>query len=115
MSLDLYFRATRKVEVGSFNYTHNLGEMASKVSFGGGPTDTLYFLLWRPEERGIKQAGEMIVPLELSIGILEGDPKYFKTFNPSNGWGDYDTFLNFCKEVLQCCKENPDAEVEASR
>ena len=115
MSLDLYFHATRKVEVGQFNYTHNLGQMASQVQWGPEKTDTLYMLLWRPEELQITQAGGMIIALEESIRILESDPVFYKTFNPPNKWGDYDTFLGFCKEVLKCCKENPDAEVEASR
>lgn len=115
MSLDLYFRATRKVEVGSFNYTHNLGKMAGEVKYGHSLHDTLYYLLWRPEEIDITQAGQMIPHLEKSIEILENMPAFFKTFNPPNKWGDYDTFLGFCKEVLKCCKENPDAEVEASR
>ena len=40
------------------------------------------------------------------------NPDKYKTYNPPNGWGNYDIFLSFCKSVLRKCHEYPDAIIE---
>jgi hypothetical protein len=93
-------------KLSSFNITHNLNKMAEAVG--------LYKILWYPEEVGITSASQMIQPLEDGIKKLEADPEKYKVFNPSNGWGNYENLLNFCRSVLHCCREYPDAVIEAS-
>lgn len=107
MSLDLTFYAVRKIQVFETNITHNLNKMAEEAG--------IYEVLWRPEEIGISKAEQMIDLLEKGIQKMESDPEHFKTFDSPNGWGTYKNFLPWCKEVLEACKENPDAEVEAYR
>ena len=107
MSLDLYFRATRETEVGSFNITHNLNKMAMEAG--------IYEVLWRPEEIDITTAGQMIEPLEAGLAKLEANPSHFEQFNAENGWGLYKHFVPFVRKVLACCIENPDATVRACR
>jgi hypothetical protein len=58
----------------------------------------LYEHLWRPEEIGIATAGQLIEPLRDGLTRLESDPKRFKRFNPTNGWGDYEGLLEFVRE-----------------
>lgn len=94
-------------EVYSANITHNLGKMAVAAE--------IYKALWAPEELQITQARQLIPLLRAGLGNLHGDPNHFKTFNPSNGWGDYDGLVDFVTDYLAACEQNPDAEVEVSR
>lgn len=87
--------------------THNLNNMAKAVG--------LYEVLWRPEEIGISIASQMITPLENGIKELTANPEKYKVFNPPNGWGDYNIFVDFCKSVLHDCREYPDATIEVGR
>lgn len=112
MSLDVYLRATRKVEVYNANITHNLGKMAGEVACG---KHTLYEYLWRPEEIGIKQAGELIQPLREGVKELKEKADEYKKYDAENGWGTYEHFLPFVEKYLSACEEDPDAEVGVSR
>lgn len=107
MSLDVYLSAMRKTEVYSANITHNLGKMAEEAG--------IYQHLWRPEELGIKQAGELIMPLRAGLELLKSDPKRFKKFDSPNGWGLYVHFVPFVEKYLEACEQNPDSTVEVSR
>ena len=107
MSLDVSLSAVRKVEVYSANITHNLGKMASAAG--------IYQHLWRPDELGIKQAGELIMPLRAGLELLKSDPVRFKKFDSPNGWGMYVHFVPFVEKYLDACEQNPDAIVEVSR
>lgn len=89
------------------NITHNLTTMAGKAG--------LYYWLWRPEEKGVEKAADMIEPLERGLRRLIRDRKDLEQYNPENGWGDYDCLLRFTMEALRACVENPDAKVEANR
>jgi hypothetical protein len=94
-------------EVYSANITHNLGAMATEAS--------VYKPLWRPDEIGIKTAGQLIQPLTDGLALLKSDPERFKKFNAKNGWGMYEHFVPFVEDYLNACIENPAAEVEVSR
>ena len=107
MSLDVYLSAVRRTEVYSANITHNLNKMADAAG--------IYKHLWRPDEIGIKHAGELIEPLREGLALLESDPERFKAYNPSNGWGSYDGFVPWLRHYLAACEANPDAEVAVSR
>lgn len=107
MSLDVSLRAMRSTEVFTRNITHNLGAMAKEAG--------LYEYLWHPEEKGVVKAVDLIIPLSAGLGLLEGNPDYFKQFNPENGWGDYEGLVAFVENYLQACRENPDAEVSVWR
>jgi hypothetical protein len=89
------------------NITHNLNKMADAAG--------IYEHLWRPEEIGITKAGELIPPLTEGLDKLKSNPDHYKTFNPSNGWGDYDGFVNWVERYLKACKENPDGTINVSR
>jgi len=107
MSLDIYLRKMVLCNVYSSNITHNLGKMAEAAE--------LYQHLWRPEELGVKTAGELIQPLTDGLARLKAGPDQFKKLNPENGWGDYDGLVEFVEGYLSACIEMPDAHVEACR
>lgn len=107
MSLDVYLRAVRPMTVFDANYTHNCSTMAQEAG--------IYQHVWRPDEIGITQAGQLIAPLAAGIALMKAEPERFKALNPENGWGSYDTFLPWLERYLDACRENPDALVEVSR
>ena len=94
-------------DVFEYNITHNLNTMADAAG--------IYHHLWRPEEIGITKAAQLIEPLEKGLALLIAEPEQFKVFNPPNGWGNYEEFVQFVRAYLEACKARPDAEVRASR
>lgn len=94
-------------EVYSANITHNLNTMAEQAA--------LYKPLWYPDELKVKYAKELIEPLTNGLKKLKANPEHFKTFNPDNGWGNYEGLVNFTEKYLNACIEYPDAEVSFSR
>jgi hypothetical protein len=107
MSLDIYLTAVRPTCVFEYNITHNLVGMAKEAG--------IYMHLWRPAELGITKGGELIGPLTDGLAQLKADPDHFKTFNPSNGWGDYGGLVRFVEAYLAACVENSDSIIEANR
>jgi hypothetical protein len=89
------------------NITHNLGEMAEAAG--------IYGCLWRPEEHGITKAGQLIEPLAAGLAALKADPERFEAHDAPNGWGTYRDFVPWVECYLEACRENPDADVRASR
>jgi hypothetical protein len=107
MSLDVFLIEVKPTRIYTSNITHNLGEMAEQCG--------LYEALWRPEELSAKYARDLIDPIQKGLELLRSDPERFKTFNPENGWGDYDGLVKFAENYLRACTENPNAEVETWR
>jgi hypothetical protein len=113
MSLDVTLTKTMPTEVYTSNITHNLGKMAEQVMLESGIT--LRDVLWYPHEKGLCYAKDIAELLDEAFNILLADPDYFKTFNPSNGWGDYDGLENFVYKYRNACWDNPEAEIGVSR
>jgi len=107
MSLDVSLIKKMPTEVFEANITHNLGSMAEEAG--------IYQHLWRPEELGISDAGELIEPLEKGLAEMKADPKRFEAFNAKNGWGLYENFVPWIEKYLKACIENPDAKVHVYR
>jgi len=78
MSLDVTLIDVIPTEVYEANITHNLAIMAKAAG--------IYYCLWRPNEIGIKKAGELVAPLELGVKTMKTDVGKFEALNPSNGW-----------------------------
>ena len=89
------------------NITHNLTKMAREAG--------LYEALWRPDEHGLTHARQLVEPLRAGLARLWTDPAYFQTFNPENGWGNYDLLCRFVTGYLAACERWPAAEVSVSR
>lgn len=99
------------------NITHNMGQMASHILIKNCDAVTLYELVWRGEEHNIMTAKDMskvLIDNDVISKMIE-DEERLKVFNPKNGWGDYDTFLSFIKELFMACVSYPSATIEYSR
>jgi hypothetical protein len=116
MSLDVDLMVIKPTSVFSLNITHNLGKMAEqvKIPYMAG-TVSLYTILWRPEELQFTKAREIADLLDEGWNILLSDPEYFKTFNPENGWGEYEGLVNFVYNYRSACWDYPEAELRISR
>jgi len=98
---------TLGMTVHECNITHNLGKMANEAG--------IYQVLWRPEECGVKVAGDMIEALEKGLEDMKVRPAHYRQFDAKNGWGTYDDFIPFLDELLTACKRAPKAEISISR
>ena len=107
MGLDVYLIKTKPTEVFCANITHNLNKMAEAAG--------IYKYLWRPDEIGITQAGQLIKPLEEGLAKMKANPDKYREYDASNGWGKYDDFVPWIERYIEACKQNPDAEVSVSR
>jgi hypothetical protein len=106
MSLDVSLFSNGYV-VYNANITHNLNKMASEAG--------VYDCLWRPDESGMINAGQIIDPLEKGLALLVTKKAHFEQFNPPNNWGSWEGLVMFCANYLQSCRDNPDSCVEVSR
>ena len=107
MSLDVALMVMKPTEVYWANITHNLGQMAKEAG--------IYMHLWRPDELGLTQAGELIEPLRAGLALLKADPERFEKHNSPNGWGLYKNFVPFVENYLAACEETPGAAIYVSR
>lgn len=97
----------RTEEVYWANITHNLAGMADAAG--------IYEPVWCPAEFGIKKAGDLIEPLTVGLAELKSKPDHYKQFNPKNGWGNYEGFVDWVERYLTACKENPEGKISVSR
>lgn len=107
MGLDVSLSAKRDVEVYTSNITHNLNSMAQAAE--------VYQALWRPEELGVSKAADLIPFLEKGLENLINKESEMKKHEPKNGWGTYNSLVNFVENYLDACIENQDAEIRVSR
>lgn len=126
MSLDVtIFKAGHHKENNewSANITHEMGEMAQHIPVYYKFTDNeeyendLYHLVWRPEEVGFGCNNTDIVAQALQSGIsyMVAHRDELLQYNPSNGWGDYDSFLIWLIKYWKACLDNPDCKIEVDR
>ena len=114
MGLDVRLMVTKPVSVYDNNITHNLGKMCTEVKLYNGMT--LYDVLWCPDEQeGLKFARDISDLLSEGLDTLMNNPKHYKQFNPSNGWGNFDNLCKFIYEYRNACWDEPDAELRVSR
>ena len=102
----MWLEVVQPVAVFEANYTHNATKMADEAG--------IYWHVWRPYEIGIETAGELVDPLTDAIRLMRAQPDKFKALNPANGWGDYDSFLDWLETYRDACKDNPSAKVQVS-
>ena len=86
------------------NYTHNVTPMWQKA----GCYDALY--------NSSGQLAESIIPaLDRAVHLMKRDPIGYRKLNPSNGWGDYDTALEFLRRTRIICHCHPLAMITISK
>lgn len=93
--------------VYSDHVTHNLLRMAAEAD--------LAYALWYPEELGITKAKDLAPFLEEGLEKLRARKEILAQFNPDNGWGNYETLLEFVENYLRACEQYPKADVSVWR
>ena len=102
MSLDIYIRAKREVDIYESNITYNLAPMYYKCV---------------DKEKGMEKLNGMTCKDALPIlnnainDLIDNQTEYEK-LNPSNGWGSYEGLLEELKKMKECCEENKDGIFE---
>lgn len=99
---------TRKTKPERYerNFTNNLAKMADEAG--------VFDCLWQPTHHGWTKARQLAPMLAAGLEKLRADPDYFRQFNPTNGWGKYEHLVSFVAEVLDICREHPEADVRTS-
>jgi hypothetical protein len=91
-------------EIFTRNITHNVGTMWRKA----GVYDALY-------KSDNKKASEIIEELKKGCEDMIEHAEEYELLNPDNGWGDYEGAVYFLKDILDACKNYPNARIEISR
>lgn len=96
MSWSAYFYARADghlVEVGDWNFTHNTNGMIAKVLDTVGQPPDNHFLVGRTWWDALNgTSGEDGAQfLDVIVNGLCEAPALFRSMNPDNGWGDYDS------------------------
>lgn len=108
MSLDVYLECECcKTIIYSRNVTHNMVPMAQWAG--------VYDCCWKPVENKFVTANDIIVWLEIGLVKLKAEPAEARKFNPENGWGNYQIFVEFIEDYLDACKERPTTLIRVSR
>jgi hypothetical protein len=105
MSLDIGLEidtgGSERSSVGrSFNITHNVAKMWREA----GCYEALY-------ESAGKLASEVVPILKASLETMRADPVLYRTFNPENGWGNYEGAVRWLGEVIEEFEKHPKATV----
>src|SRR5215510_13036902 len=96
----------RPVVLREWNYTHNTSRMIDRVrgfAFPGSLDDPW----WRVLDGMSGEEGA--VYLDTIIGGLMEAPALFRSMNPPNGWGDYDSLLGVLNEMRELSCAQPTA------
>lgn len=111
MSLDVYLTTKdvdgNAIEVYTANVTRNLNKMAGEAG--------IYQALWRPEEQGWTHARDISDIVEAGLNDMKARLDHYKQFNPSNGWGDYEGFIEWTENYLKALRKYPSAEISIWR
>lgn len=92
---------------GSWNYTRNTNRMANSALPAGVLAERVTW--WRLLDGMDGPPGAAF--LDQIIRGLEADPEHFRSMNPDNRWGDYDSFLGVLREMRSAVPEWPCAWV----
>ncbi len=104
MSIDFYIEEVQPTEVFHSNMTHNVVPMWKKAG--------IYDSVYNSEGR---RAGDVAKELYGGFVHMKEEPEIFEKLNPSNGWGSYDTAVEFLEELISACNEHPDGVIRISK
>ncbi len=79
------------------NLTANLLPMAKAANLE---------FLWELSYQCDHKAQDLIEPLTAGLGRLLASPEVFKQYNPSNGWGSYETLVDSIARLLDNCRKH---------
>ncbi len=60
------------------------------------------------------KAADAIEMLRMVIGEMESNPSKYKLLNPPNGWGNYESALQYIRNILVGCEQHPNCIIRIS-
>lgn len=101
MSWDVSFR----IDVGAGNQRE--AEDAGNMTYNVSPM--YYEALGGDGLRGLdgRLAWDALPDLERAVADMEARPATYRTMNPQNGWGDYESALNYLRRIRDIARECP--------
>ena len=98
MSWNAWLVDTDGHQFGDWNYTHNTNRMAKHALRMSADYILEETESWWQRLDGMSgEEGKSF--LSAIISMMEEDPENFRSMNPTNGWGDYDSFLSTLKKM----------------
>lgn len=75
--------------------------------------------MWRDAGADLAEMGGMDAPtaagvLARAIGELETKPDVYRPMEPANGWGSYESCLDFLRSIRDACVAHPKASLRVS-
>lgn len=103
------------VDDAIINITHNLNKMAMRISLT--ESTTLYDILWHGDEQSpaIEFGYQFESYLLKAIPYMIEHKEDLLSLNPENGWGNFDSLLQFTKECLAYSILYPNDTITFSR
>lgn len=62
-----------------------------------------------------KTAAEIAPVLTAAIERMAADPDTYEAMNPANGWGSYESTLEFLRGLRDACRDHPATSLRVSR
>jgi hypothetical protein len=114
MSYDVSFRRNVENMEGelylneSYNMTSNVNPMYHAAGLGLGDPD---FWIGYLDKKSTKEVAAILIPV---YGWLVAHPDEMRELEPKNGWGSYETALQFLREIYDTCLDHPECFLEVS-
>ena len=120
MGLNIYFldKSAKEIEIESLNITHNLNTVVSELGLLVGLP--YYEVIWSPDELFGLKNGEVPVGLVLSVlpdlikNLLKFEDRLTE-YLPSNGWGTFESLIDFLCDYLKECYTHQDKYIYCCR
>ena len=101
MSYDIYIHDEDDEEVFSRNHTSNTSQMWKEAGVN-------------LQEFEGKPASELVDPLTAAILDIVLNKRWYRKYEPANGWGDVDSTIAFLSDVLDACEQTPNGTLRVS-
>lgn len=107
MSYDIAI--VKKHTIHNYNYTYNIYDMFKEAA-SKSELDSITSIKVLDGYPCAEVAGI----LKDIITEMRSDPEHYKTFNPENGWGSYQSFISVLQSIYEDCLDHPDCEFEVT-
>lgn len=58
-----------------------------------------------------RAGGEVAEQVSTGVKAMIDDPATYEAMNPTNGWGDYESALDYLKRLALACRRHPKARI----
>lgn len=62
-----------------------------------------------------RRCADVTGQLQLAVAHMENHPDFYRAMNPPNGWGDYESALDYLRKLRDAAAAHPLTTIEVSR